>query len=347
MPQPTPATLRASSDDRFGVAFRGEAARMLFEILLTDDVSDPISRLVATDDVGLAARYAAVRNGFIVALLNDRPTRQQFKVWNAELGLLEPAAAVIDRLNGLAAAAGLRHRRELEEFIVNPLTIPDFGKTGTEFWQVASRWLDATSHLEAFDGLLQRTLWADGRLWPLVCEWLFKQNVQWPWVAVEVTIGYLRILVAVVVGRQPRPRRDNLQIADRLSTSPIDLGLKIEVGEPLREATERVRREMDRVLAELDAQRGRQTARPGRRSSSLEAYGRWFYRVAVKGESVRSVARAEFDRDVDPEGRRKDIRDGVARARELLGLTPFAFDSENCRHILLRWLAEGGERALG
>lgn len=49
----------------------------------------------------------------------------------------------------------------------------------------------------------------------------------------------------------------------------------------------------------------------------LKKYARWFYLNSVVGQSIRSIAEEEFPEDED---RRKDIRGGIKRVRDLLDL---------------------------
>ena len=56
---------------------------------------------------------------------------------------------------------------------------------------------------------------------------------------------------------------------------------------------------------------------------ALERFAVWFYRLKVRDESVRAIARAYYGEEGD--ARRKDVRQGAARAQDLLGLTPYSF----------------------
>jgi hypothetical protein len=57
---------------------------------------------------------------------------------------------------------------------------------------------------------------------------------------------------------------------------------------------------------------------PHRVSNALERWAEWFYRREVRKDSIRSIAQAAFDAERD---RRKDVRDGIARVKELFDLT--------------------------
>jgi hypothetical protein len=57
---------------------------------------------------------------------------------------------------------------------------------------------------------------------------------------------------------------------------------------------------------------------PERAREALPKWAEWFYRSRVRGESIRSIARAAFGTEVD---RRKDVKDGIARVEALFELT--------------------------
>ena len=59
---------------------------------------------------------------------------------------------------------------------------------------------------------------------------------------------------------------------------------------------------------------------------ALRRWAEWFYRREVRGDSIRSIARAAFGPEDD---RRKDVRDGIARVKEFSALPCTAF---RCSH---------------
>ena len=90
-------------------------------------------------------------------------------------------------------------------------------------------------------------------------------------------------------------------------------------GETVREAIGRIRHEVELAIGELERyqQPLSRGTMPGLNRPTLKKYTKWFYLNSVVGQSIKSIAEEEFPEDGD---RRKDVRGGIKRVRDLLDL---------------------------
>ncbi|MEE9550828.1 MAG: hypothetical protein V3W08_10590 [Candidatus Binatia bacterium] len=113
---------------------------------------------------------------------------------------------------------------------------------------------------------------------------------------------------------------------DKLDVEPatvlaaeITYEFSTQVDETVWQAISRIRQEVEWAIEKLGRyqQPLPRGSLPGLTRSTLKRNARWFYLHRVAGRSIRSIAQEEFAGDGD---RRKDVRDGITRARELLDL---------------------------
>ncbi len=148
-------------------------------------------------------------------------------------------------------------------------------------------------------------------------------GLPWPWLAIELVQLFLARLFAYDF---------RWHYLDGLSSEPdvfaepapvLELSFHTEAGETVVQALERMRREVGDVEARL--LRFHEPLPPGtmpdKTNDSLKRYARWLYRHRVAGESIKSISRLDFG-DFE---HRKQVRDGIERAKELLSLTPYSF----------------------
>ena len=115
---------------------------------------------------------------------------------------------------------------------------------------------------------------------------------------------------------------DNLEVehsADYQSTLEVDFKFHTLAGETVKQAVDRLNSEVEQVTDELTRfverlPRGRV---PDQTQPILIKYAEWLYRNKVATESIRSIALQDFPGEDD---RRKDVRDGINKAQELLSL---------------------------
>ena len=147
-------------------------------------------------------------------------------------------------------------------------------------------------------------------------------GLPYPWLAIELIESFFNAVSGFALGLK-------IEIDGRYeSNSPSELIapktsmlFQTREGETVKEALDRLSKDVENVVGNLLQPVTRLGKMPDRTIPALERDARWLYRRNVKGESIRSIAIQEFGSD----NRRKDIYDGIRRAKQLLGLTQYTY----------------------
>ena len=153
-------------------------------------------------------------------------------------------------------------------------------------------------------------------------EFVKKLELPYPWLAMELVERSVYAITGFALGvkfaidgwYEPMPLSE-------LTAPPTTMSFQTRENESVEEALERLFLGFQSAFHKLTEPVLPQGKVPDRTIPALERAARWFYLHRVKGESIRSIAISEFGNS----DRRKDIHDGIKKAGELFGLTPYTF----------------------
>ena len=250
----------------------------------------PVRDGIAPATRGDAYRHGIVRSAFLDLLKQDARVRVLFAGWARQAGLLPRMQAVHEALRTLGA--------------LDPLASLPRGVRAPELAQHLPPWLllaappafrrALAAALEADRALLDQMAAAAedrqlgavmvGEVLALLREW----GTPWPWLLTELLDSYAHWVTEA--------RLYDARAAQRLFDGPWP--------------------------AAVDAlPRGKV---PDKDVETLQRYARWFYRVRIRGEKVRAVARDEWGK-AEATARCRDVRGGVQRAEALLSIGQYQF----------------------
>jgi hypothetical protein len=246
-------------------------------------------------------RHEIVRSAFMNALLQDERVRDLFDTWWQRVGGPEKARAIAEVL------------RERMEMLSRAKDAPQG---------------EADRAIESIAADLQRmreALVADLASCPdLVSEsFAFVKSVglPWPWVGTDLMKCFVIGTAASVFNEQIEFR--TWVEDDDPPAVALEFHFATREGETVGQALARLSEDVDLFRRKLAVPPRPRGTIPKATVRALQRNAIWFYRAEVMGEPILSIARSEFDED-GPK-RRKDVRGGIARAKQLLGLVQYEF----------------------
>jgi hypothetical protein len=276
---------------------------------LSDTPGHRLVNRVAGSSEGDNLRHLIVRAEFLRLLHQDERVQALHTKWAVGIGFLIPHLRLVESLRSLATLTGLGDWRRVPGSPIDPARSGDPRRT-EELVEVANEALLAFCSVR----------WNHEEIMDEACQFVTNLGLPWLWLVLWLVDTFNLKIVAMSewgsVETTLSIRRPDLP------PPPCEATFLAEPGETLSNIRRRFNEELDRwrqQVAESDMPRGK---RPGRtEEETLKTYAAWFYRKEVKGESVRSIARDVFGKEQD---RRKDIYDGLDRARKLLDLAAYS-----------------------
>ena len=255
-------------------------------------------------------RHCIVRGAFLREFWVDEKVQSAVSHWGKITGLEECAVRLTCSADRLAELAGLVSRGELwglEELIVDEDRAREAEEALADVNIASEAFLHRLSHLEQVDDL--------------AVAFVKELGLPYPWLAMEL-IGYTGYAIfGFALGvkfrfdgwYEPKPHSE-------ITAPTISMSFQTRERESVEEALDRLCDEFIETAKKLIEPIPPRGKIPDRTIAALERNAQWFYRNKVRGESVRSMAKSHFGST----DRRKDIYDGISRAKELLELTQYS-----------------------
>lgn len=259
-------------------------------------------------------RHTIVRSAFMWEFWQYPEVEDLVGHWAKITGLEERALRLASSGERLAELVGLDYRGELfdrEEFTFEDEKVQEFEMALAEY----------KAALKAFLLRLERPGHAAdvGRE---AKDFVLKLGLPYPWLAIQLIEWSLHAIVGLALGLEFEVEGWYEQMLPSEITAPkITVTFQTREWESVEEALERLNEAYQGAadkLLEPVASTGRV---PDRTIPALERNARWFYRNQVKRESIRAIAISDFGTG----DRRKDVSDGIRRAKDLLALTQHTF----------------------
>jgi len=144
-------------------------------------------------------------------------------------------------------------------------------------------------------------------------------DMPYQWLVLELAQVYFARLFINDYSWQYAGNLEVEESADYQSTPEVDFKFHTLGGETVKQAVDRLKSEVEQVTDERTrfVERLPRGSVPDQTQPILTKYAEWLYRNKVTGASIRSIATQDFLGEYD---RRKDVRDGIIKAQELLSL---------------------------
>ncbi len=152
-----------------------------------------------------------------------------------------------------------------------------------------------------------------------IVELVESLDMPYQWLVIELAqVYFARLFISDYSWRYA----GNLEVqhsSDFQPTPEVDFRFQTLAGETVKQAVDRLNSEVGQVTDALTRfvehlPRGKM---PNQTQPILIKHAEWLYRNKVAGESIRSIALQEYPGESD---RRKDVREGLIKAQELLSL---------------------------
>ncbi|MDA1129731.1 MAG: hypothetical protein O2913_13710 [Chloroflexi bacterium] len=259
-------------------------------------------------------RHVLVRQEFFKEFWGDEKVQALVSHWAKITGLEKLAQNLASSGDRLAELAGFESRGEL--IGRDELTFED---------DRAEQGKKAMAEVEAAHDafLLQLSKPAHSAdVGQQAVDFVESFDLPYPWLAIELVESFFNSVGGFALGRivqvdgwyEPKPLSE-------LIAPKATMSFQSKEGESVEDAVNRVSGYYEEVVTKLLEPRRPLGKIPDRTIPLLERDARWLYRHNVKGESIRSIANQEFPSS----DRRKDIYDGIRRAKQLLELTQYTY----------------------
>jgi hypothetical protein len=312
-------------------SFQHRGAPTSTEFRFFDLPHEPVRDEVIAANEAEKEKHLIARTRFMDLFLEASSARAAMLEWRELTGLAKPFAAFAAATKHLATAAGYTQPGSL----LTALEPGGYITMHRDDWQdtkvqaeVSRRWNEANQAARkaqlAFVAYRKRER-ESRALHTAAQHFVCARNVPWPWLAEEMItrfesetahLPWQIDLSRTYVLHEPQPK----------TVEPVRVALDIPPGTDAVEASRQLAEASRTAEASLRAQIPPKGRRPGHKErATLIRDADWFYSVTVERETVIGVARAHFVDDIYPEGRRKDIRDGMDRVQHLLELSPWRF----------------------
>ena len=259
-------------------------------------------------------RHTIVRWAFMEEIWQDPKVEDLVDHWAKMTGLGELAIRLACSGERLADLVGLDYRAELldqEEFTIEDENVEEFEVALAEFKAVFKAFL---LRLETPNHALDVGREAK--------DFVLKLGLHYPWLAIQLIEWFWHDVVGLAIGLDfDLEWWYEQKLASEFTAPKINFTFQTREGEDVEEALERLNEQYQGAADKLLEPVPSTGKVPDRTIPALERDARWFYRRKVKRESIRSIAISEFGTS----DRRKDIYDGISRAKGLLALTQYTY----------------------
>lgn len=262
------------------------------------------------DNYGNRVRQAIVTATFTNHVFRDPNVVRLFASWRARSDTsarFTRAAVLLDRI---AKEAGVSGRSEL----LHSRDILDLDES-----QLAAIAPLAEELQEEWDGYLDQDTLDPALVHAEATDFLDQRNCAWPWLVMDVQIGYYV--------SNPGTLQDRLPVLHDLVSYPsslapdIKFNFETQAGETSEQLADRLATEIAPIIQRIEGTLHPRGTLPRVQTAKLEQYACWLYLHRFRGRSIRSLARTAFSGADAPEERTKDIRDGLKRALSLMGVS--------------------------
>lgn len=273
--------------------------------------------------------HIEVRSRFLELFLGAREVQDALVAWRQMAGLEEPVQAFAAAMHELATAAGYPDASDLvdalkgDTILVACDPLDDAARARLETcWRAAGRATD--TFVAAFIAYRERES-ADPQIHQSAQRLVCALDLPWPWLAWEMVTRFEGETTSLPWNVKLQ-RFYSAVPAASATTTPVKMSFELPAGSDPHKGMAAATAEYRAAMAAMRAQVTPKGRRPGAKERGiLRRNAEWFYRLAVVRETVVAVAREFFATDGYPDGRRKDVRDGEARARRLLEMSPWRF----------------------
>lgn len=268
--------------------------------------------------------HQLARATFMSSLLGWGETLDLFEALGGELGLHESLDLAIEALESIASTAGISGREEL------------FGETMDDERLRGLR-VDADK-VAAILAFYQKKADTIGTWLPRIRAFVRERGIAWPWVEMELGLAFEVVYLESALQGRPLSIALNGGLTAPRADRSVEVGrFTVAQGEPVAEALARlaVQEEATRAaraaIEEMQQPRSPRGRVRDKTRETLARYVAWYFRHELLDVSIAELARIEFGEGAD---RRKDVRGGIRRAVEVLGLTSYRYDDDG--EIVLR-----------